>query len=768
VCADKGAAAGIPGADASVEDAYRVFFDNHPHPMWIFDTASFAFLAVNDAAVHEYGYSRAEFLGMTIMDIRPQEDVSALVTRLAERHTGPRAAGVWRHQKRDGTVCDVSVTVHAFRFAGRDARLVMATDVTEQRRLEREQRLALAALQAAANGIVITDREGTITWVNDAFTSTTGYETHEVLGRTPSILKSGEHDARFYGQLWRTIRAGEVWRGDIVNRRKDGRRYIEEMTITPVRVAGGDITHFVAIKHDVTEGRRVAEALRHSEGHYRSLIENALDMILLVDRDGTVRYASPSVERLLGYRPDDLVGTQAFDLLHPDDVAQIVDLFSRSADRPGAIVGAEYRLRHRDGSWRIIEAIGRNLLDDPAVHGAVINGRDITERRRAEEEQRFLRGKLAQSEKLAAMAELLAGIAHNPLSVVIGQAELLQKRGADDGVTARADRIARAANRCARIVKNFLALARRYPPERRTIDVNALVRDAVELIAYALRVDNVDVELDLVAELPALSADAHQLQQLLINLLTNAHHAVRERPDGRQLRVATTFDPLTSQVIIAVADNGHGVPPDIEARMFEPFFTTKSVGQGTGLGLSLCKGIVESHGGTIAVDGRPGLGAHFRVSLPLGTAPAATDPEPMKVTPSCRLLVVDDEADVAAALAETLSERGHRVTVAASAREALELIAADRWDLIVTDVKMPELDGPGLYRELQRRRPELLPRLVFMTGDALSPTTARFLNDVAGPHLEKPFTAEDVELLLRRVLDDARGTRGAPPRTAAP
>jgi two-component system NtrC family sensor kinase len=506
------------------------------------------------------------------------------------------------------------------------------------------------------------------------------------------------------------------------------------------------------------ERRRAEAALRRSEARFRALIENAQDIITVLDARGVILYESPAVQAVLGYRPEELLGRSAFELLHPEDHRAVLELFALKAGLPGSTAAAEFRFRHRDGSWRVLHGTAKNCLDDPAVGGIVVNSRDVTERKRAEEELAKQRDALLQSEKLAAMSALLAGVAHelnNPLAVVVGRAALLGQQLAGTPLEAPAGKLAQAAERCARIVKNFLALARQHPPERQAVHLNQVVQEALELMAYALRVDNVEVVLDLSPELPALWADPHQLHQVVVNLISNAHHAMRERPLPHPRRLTLRTRPDGERVTLEVGDTGPGVPPEVRPRLFEPFFTTKPVGHGTGLGLSLCRGIVESHGGRITLESEPGSGATFRVELPIQAAPpgagggagAPAGPLPQ----DRRILVVDDEVEVARLIADLLEREGQRVETASDGRTALEKLRAAPFDLIVSDLKMPELDGPGLYREVARLRPALARRMVFLTGDTLGPDVQRFLEDARALWVRKPFAPDD----LRRVVGEA-------------
>jgi CheY-like chemotaxis protein len=366
---------------------------------------------------------------------------------------------------------------------------------------------------------------------------------------------------------------------------------------------------------------------------------------------------------------------------------------------------------------------------------------------------------MLQSEKLSALSRVVAGVAHelnNPLFIVKGQAGLLRQDVGDGPLAERIDRIAKAAERCARIVRNFLTLARQRPPEREQVRLNQVVREALEPLASPLNVDDVQVTLDLADDVPDLWADPGQLHQVVVNLVTNAHHAMRETPAPRQLILATRYDAERQRLFLTVADTGPGIRHEIHDRIFEPFFTTKASDQGTGLGLSVCHGIIEAHGGAITLDSRPGQGARFRVELPLGRAPGTTShaagAEPASLVRGRVVLVVDDESEVAEVLAHMLSDDGHQVETAANGTLALARLRQRTYDLILCDIKMPELDGPGLYGEVEHRYPGLQRRFIFLTGDTLSPDTQAFLGRIGAPCLSKPFTSVELRRLLEATL----------------
>jgi len=397
----------------------------------------------------------------------------------------------------------------------------------------------------------------------------------------------------------------------------------------------------------------------------------------------------------------------------------------------------------------------RNLLQTRFLHSALQYQNQVLEERVQERTRQVL-----QMEKLSAMGQSLAGVAHelnNPLAVVSGQAHLFLKAPEGPAAAVRAEKILKAAERCVRIVRNFLALARERPPERTTVDLNTVARDAVELLSYELRTDNVEIRWDLATDLPRINADPHQLHQVVVNLVANAHHAMRKTSDARTLTLTTRATSSPGGAQLTVGDTGPGVPPEIQSRIFDPFFTTKPQGQGTGLGLSLSLGIIRDHEGSIRLQSTPGQGATFIIDLPVGS-PSSPGPTETRKDESWsplgpkRILVVDDEPDVAGVLVDLLQAEGYEVDTALNGTEALEKLEQRPFDAVLTDTKMPVLDGPGLFMELERRYPELKRRVAFVTGDVLQPDKRAFLHQTGVPTLEKPFELDHVRRVVRHLL----------------
>jgi len=532
-----------------------------------------------------------------------------------------------------------------------------------------------------------------------------------------------------------------AWRGLIVY--GDGR---------PLRVVGS--------LHDITERKGAEAALREREERLRILTDDAPVLLSMIDPADKLIFANHRFLSFFGRSLDDMSQGrwEWTNDIHPEDLPEVKRIYFEALRRQES-VEMEHRVRRFDGEYRWVrETQVARFEPDGAFAGFVGALVDITDRKRAEAELARQREALYQSEKLSALGSLLAGVAHelnNPLSVVVGQATMLEDGATDPKTTERAEKIRRAADRCSRIVRSFLSLARRRTPELTAVQLNSVVEMAIELLSYQLRTADVQLSLDLAADLPSLLADADQLNQVVTNLVHNALQALNDKAGPRRLTVSTGYSG-NGTLHLRVIDNGPGVPSELRARIFEPFFTTKSPGAGTGIGLSLCLASIAAHGGSIAVEETPGGGATFVVELPIRAAsPAEPGPgKPRTERPAMarrRILVVDDEPEIAATLAEMLRDAGHWVETAENGRQALDRLAAGSFDMIVSDLRMPVMDGPALYGALRASHPALLGRIAFITGDTLSTQIKEFLAATGVPSIEKPFTTETVRTLVARL-----------------
>jgi two-component system, cell cycle sensor histidine kinase and response regulator CckA len=469
-------------------------------------------------------------------------------------------------------------------------------------------------------------------------------------------------------------------------------------------------------------------------------------------------WANPFLKLMFGFAADTAAGdVRPFDAERFVD-AQARDQFLESLRRDGAVTDYLLRLRRADRSLVWIEVTAHA---EHAGAGAVrIEAlmRDVSERKRLEDQARDLYHQLLQAEKLAALGQTISGVAHelnNPLATILTWAERLTQHPLDDETRRGLDTILGESERAARIVRSLLTFARKRHTTRTMVDLNQVVRETLSLRRYEQRLSNISIFEALASGLPLVFADPHQIQQVLLNLIINAEQAMLGAHGRGTLILRTWHDIQKDAVILEVHDDGPGVPEDVQPRIFDPFFTTKEVGKGTGLGLTVAYAIVQEHGGRIAVSSDPAGGAAFQVELPAGGAsvkPADTSriERPAAIGTGASVLVVEDEAALGAAMAEALGDAGFAVHLAHDGLEALERVRGQAYDLIVCDLKMPRLDGMSFYRRLTTEQPQLAGKVLFVTGDVAGTDAERFLEESGCRWLPKPFRLKD---LLRAAAD---------------
>jgi PAS domain S-box-containing protein len=483
-------------------------------------------------------------------------------------------------------------------------------------------------------------------------------------------------------------------------------------------------------------------ALHRATGEkLRRVLDGTPEVIVATDAAGRITEFNRAAEDLTGRFAPEALG-RSLDEVFPQAAAHV------DAGRRGAALLLA-RPDHREAEIHLLTA---PLADDQgAPAGHVLLGQDVTDLRRAERS-------LAQAERLSSLGEVVAGVAHelnNPLSAVLGYAQLLHSDPNRDAIERDLGRIVDSARRCQKIVLNLLSFARKHPAEKKANDLNAVVRKVIDLKTYQLRASKVEAILELAEALPPACFDFHQLEQVVLNLVNNAEQAIAaaHRPGRIVVRTRSARD----EVVLEVEDDGPGVPLELRHRVFDPFFTTKEAGQGTGLGLSVSYGIVQEHGGRIELRAdRPGGGARFAVHLPRAAACATAEAQAPAVVESRplagrRVLVAEDEPLVLDLFSRLLEQDGATVTLARDGEEAWQRILESDFDLIVADLRMPNLDGRALYERVADEKPSLLRRFVFATGDLVRRESLEFLEGIPNRILAKPLDVDNVRRVLAQV-----------------
>ena len=764
----------------------------------------------------------------------------------------------------------------------------IVTDITDRKKVELVQSLSAAVLKSVSHGVIITTRDQLIISANAAFLTITGYAEAEVLGRNCRFLQGPDTNPRTLQEIRLALRADRAFDGEILNYRKSGTPFWNDLTITPVQDAQGISTHFVGItrdisernraaaelvesqhrlalatesahigiwdwnvaknelvwdaqmyalygirgeefsgafdawqkglhpedrarcetafsaalagpegfhlefrvvwpngqvrvieahaevtratdgsplhligvNRDVTERRRTENDLRQSEEKFRRLIEDSSDVIAVVNESGVIQYQSPSTLRILGYQPEEVLGHAVTSFIHPEDRGKAEQGIQRAFADGLLAAPVEYRIQHRDGTWRIFQSIGRLMSNSPGEKAVVVNSRDLTEARKLE--LQFLR-----TQRLEAIGTLSSGIAHdlnNILAPMLIIAPMLREKMPDTHDKELATIIEQGALRGANIIKQLLTFSRGVEGERGPVQAAHLLKEMVGIMRETFPRE-LSIHANIPTDLWPVHADATQIHQVLLNLCVNARDAM---PAGGKLSVlaenvmldetATELHPAAKPgpfVRLSIADKGEGISRENIDRIFEPFFTTKGVGKGTGLGLSTVIGIVKSHSGIVTVFSEPGLGTTFNIYLPAvaGTIAAVADTAPRPPAGHGELiLVVDDEASIRRALSLALEKENYHVVVAADGHEAMALFQSNESSirLLLTDLMMPGMNGMALIRLLRAKAPQL--RVIAASGlhddQRREELTALGVTGI----LAKPFRTEEVFAAVQREL----------------
>jgi PAS domain S-box-containing protein len=599
--------------------------------------------------------------------------------------------------------------------------------------------------------VAITDQAGIINYVNDKFCEISKYSREELLGQDHRIINSAYHPKEFIRNLWTTIANGQVWKGELKNRAKDGSIYWVDTTIVPFLNDKDKPYQYVAIRNDITERKRAEEQLREQA----TLLDNAQDAILVRDLDDKFLFWNKGAERIYGWPASEVIARDLKDIIYKNSLSQFSE--AKRATLSNGEWQGELRQVTRDGREIVVESRWTLVRDDRGEPKSVlVINTDVTDKRKIEAQ--FLR-----AQRMESIGTLASGIAHdfnNLLSPIMMSIQLLQARIKDEDGQRLLAMLQVSAERGAGLVKQVLSFARGVEGERITLQPRHLIKEIVKILKDTLP-KSIEVEFEASEDLSVVAGDATQLHQVLMNFCVNARDAMlgggkltikadNVHIDDNYARMNLEAKPGRF-VLITIADSGVGISPNIINRIFEPFFTTKEHGKGTGLGLSTALGIVKGHSGFINVYSEPGRGTQFKIYLPAAETPFTVQADSSASLPVGRgelILVVDDEIAIREITKGTLEAYGYRALTAADGTEAVALYAQhkDEIKLVLTDLMMPYMDGPVTIRALQKLNPNV--RIIASSGL----TENRRAIEGVKLFLPKPYTAERLLNALAEVI----------------
>jgi PAS domain S-box-containing protein len=718
--------------------------------------------------------SFADLVGQPFADLvgRPLDDLfdpmdggraaaeKALPLFLERRHW----SGVLRVKlKRDSSTRFLQCNLHALVREGRDQGIcVLAHDITQDR--ENEARFT-ELFETLQEGVYLATADGHFESVNPAFARILGYERREdVLDRPLSefLLQPEQWEA----EQRELALSGSIPGHEVTLRRRDGSTVVCLHAAALIRDTGGRVRRHQGTLIDITERRAMEQRLHREQEFARRLVESFPDLVVALDREGRYTFVSPRSKELLGFAPEEMIGTLLGERMTPKDRKQVRALIDAMLSGERTHGSIEYLTQRKDGEMRLFRASASQLYGASGeIEGVIAAARDITEAKHIEQQ-------LIQTERLAAMGQMIAGVAHelnNPLTAVLGVTELLRDSASDDVSRRQLELAHRQARRAAQIVQNLLSFSRPPQPHKVCVHLSDLIQRSLQLHEHSLRTNGITLDFVPKPDLPPVMGDASQLTQVFLNLVTNAEQAIREVRTHGTIRIR--LGVLGDRVLATVQDDGVGIDRQTLPKIFDPFFTTKRPGRGTGLGLSICLAILREHNGQIEAQPLPDGGTVLTVSLPLarGTEVFLAEPATLSRSSSadlsanplsgCNVLVVDDEEGIRELVSDGLLARGARVEVAASGEEALCLLDTRGYEVVICDVNLrgvqPDaISGLELYSRLMNGQgvslPSQKPLFVFMTGELAEKNVDSLPAGVRT--LQKPFRISELIAVLNESL----------------
>jgi len=746
------------------EDRYRNLFHSIRDPLMVYDLETLKYVDVNDAAIARYGYSRAEFLEMSVRDIRPEEDVPLLIKSIEETGSEVEHRGIWRHQKKNGELLEAEIFTWDLDFSGRPARVVEARDVTEQRRVATEVTRTTELLQAVADGtpdaLFVKDLDCRYLLFNKAASRYVGRPVEEVLGKDDAQLFGPEDAEMLRENDLQVMRSNQIQNLEELLITPEGPRTFHAIKV-PYRDREGKVIGLIGISRDITENKNAIAAL-----HLRDRAIQAVSQGILISDatqpDNPIIFVSPGFETITGYTAREVIGRNCRFLqgvdTNDETVAELREVVAEG--RQGSVEILNYR---KDGKpfWNHL-TISPVLDESGKLTHFVGIQTDVTQRRHLEEQFR-------QSQKLEAFGQLAGGVAHdfnNLITIISGYGDLLMAMLPEETKSWEFARIiCDAGDRAMSLTRQMLAFSRKTVLAPVVLEINKAVSEMDKMLQRLLGED-VELTTSLRSRAGLIKVDPGHLTQVLMNLAVNARDAM---PRGGKLTISTDrvtldensktlyFPPRPGEfVMLSVSDTGTGMSPEVKSRVFEPFFTTKDVGAGTGLGLAVVHGILEQSGGNLEVESELGGGTTFRLYFPAvqgEVAKSSLARQQMAVRGTESILLVEDDEGVRKLAQMALTSYQYNVIAVDSGSEALRIAEQTEqgFDLLLTDVVMPQIGGGELAARLQAKFPRM--KTLFISGYTDDAMLRHGILQDEVAFLSKPFTPLVLVSKVREVLD---------------
>ena len=747
---------------SAIEERFRKAFEFSPMGMALVALDGHL-LQVSPSLCRILGYTEQELVGMSFGNITHPDDLEEYRKSIHKLVSGDIQA--FQMEKRYVHKLGHSIWGQLSVALVRDAQdrpsyfISQIQDITEHKESGRQIRLLAEALSSTRDCFVLTDLNENILFVNPAVSETYGYTAEELIGKSTSILHSSRVSREILAEISRHT-ALNGWKGELLDRRKNGSDFPIELWTSVVRDEAGSPVALVGVARDISDRKQAEQHLRESEEEFRLISENVADMIAVLGVDGKRLYNSPSYKEILG-DPDALRGTDAFFEIHPDDREKIKQVFEETV-RTGIGQRTEYRFLLNDGTIRHIESQGSVIKnEDGTVSKVVVVSRDVTEKKRLE--LQFLR-----AQRMESIGTLASGIAHdlnNVLAPIMMAIELIRTKVSDTDGKKLLDTVESSAKRGSAIVKQVLAFGRGIKGEQINLQLKHVISEVVKIVEETFP-KSIEIRTDTPGNLWTVMADPTQMHQVLLNVCVNARDAMSH---GGTLTLSAENVTLDDQyarmnldarpgsfVVVAIADTGTGIPEALKDKIFDPFFTTKEVGKGTGLGLSTTLGIVRSHKGFIHVYSEVGKGTTIKIYLPASGAGVGAKthdrPASLPMGKGELILIIDDEAAIREITSETLQASGYRAMTASDGAEGIALYAGHKREIkvVITDIMMPIMDGTAVIRALQTLNPGV--KIIAVSGMAANGRSAGTPEGGVRAFLTKPYTAEKLLVTLSRIL----------------